>query len=247
MGAILDKTAYETEIAVSTFDVDRYNRLKVSSILKFNQEIGELHLNDFGTTSNDMRENMGLSFIFTKIKMLIHTLPISGQKIKLTTWCSELKGVRFYRNYIISDENGRILTETKAEVAVLNLSDRKLVRPKEITGFEDFLYNTNLVNGCEKPQKLSIPDGESENFTRPIRFSDIDYNGHVNNTVYADIALDCLDENTLKNPIKSFEINYINEVLPDETLDLAVSTDQNSKIILGTTKTNQSFIARVEF
>ncbi len=246
MGAILEKTAYETEMAVSTFDVDRYNRLKISSILKYNQEIGEIHINEFGTSSNKMRDE-GLSFIFTKIKILIHSLPISEQKIKLTTWCSELKGVRFYRNYIISDENGQILTETKAELAVLNLAERKIVRPSEIKGFNDFLYNTDLINGCEKPQKLPVPENFEKTLLRQTKFSDIDYNGHINNTVYADISLDCLDYDTLKNPIKEFEINYINEVLPDETLELSVANDENAKIILGTTNTHQSFIARVKF
>ncbi len=246
MGAILDKTAYEMKIAVSSFEVDRYNRLKISSLLKFQQEIGERHLNEFGTNSHKMRDDEGKSFIFTKIKIIVHRLPKAQDEVTLTTWCSELKGIRFYRNYILRDEKGELLTETKAEVTVIDLVTRKLVRPNEIDGFEGFLYNTDLQNGCDKPQKLSVPEGEFIKTSRPIHFSDIDYNGHVNNTVYACIVLDCLDPETLKKDIKGFEINYVSEILPNETLELLVVNKETEKVVVGNTATNQSFIARVE-
>ncbi len=246
MGAILNKTAYEWEITVSSFDVDRYNRLKLSSLLKYHQEIGERHLNVFGTYSDEMRKNQNLSFIFTKIKVIIHKLPKSEDKIKITTWCSELKGIRFYRNYILKDENGNLLTETKAEVTVIDLKERKLVRPSAILGFEDFLYNTELINGCEKPTKLDIPQNMEKIILREIRFSDIDYNGHVNNTIYADITLDCLDENMLEKKIKGFEINFVNEVLPEERLQLNVSSDQSTKTVAGFVDDRHCFTAKVE-
>jgi hypothetical protein len=61
MGCILEKTAYERNITVSNLDVDRYNRLKLSSLLMFHQEIGEIHLNEFGTTSDYMQNELGLA------------------------------------------------------------------------------------------------------------------------------------------------------------------------------------------
>ena len=247
MGCILDKTAYEWEIMVNSFDVDRYNRLKLSSLLKFHQEIGERHLNEFGTSSDYMINDLNLAFIFTKIKVAVTRLPSQAEKVKLTTWCSELKGIRFYRNYRLQAENGDILTETKAEVIVIDLKDRKPVRPNSITGFEDFLYNTELENSCEKPQKLSVPDKICKTIIRPIRFSDIDRNGHVNNTIYADISLDCLEDEALKQSIKSFEINFINEVLPNENLELSVFKENNEFFILGKTSENHSFTSKITF
>ncbi len=247
MGCILEKTAYEWELAVNNFDVDRFNRLRLSALLKLHQEIGERHLNEFGTRSADLRKKQGLAFVFTKIKVIIHKLPKSEDKIKITTWCSELKGIRFYRNYILRDENGNLLTETKAEVTVIDLKERKLVRPSEIKGFDDFLYNFDLQNGCDKPTKLAFPETAEGVFTRETRFSDIDYNGHINNTVYADIVLDCLDSETLKKDIKGFEINYVSEVLPHETLEISVASEENTKLFSGSTQDRHCFTAKVVF
>ncbi len=247
MGCILEKTAYEWNITVGNLDVDRYNRLKLSSLLMFHQEIGEIHLNEFGTTSDYMQNELGLAFIFTKIKVKIHRLPVLNEKVKLTTWCSELKGIRFYRNYRLEAENGEFLTESKAEVICLDLKNRKPVRPNLITGFDDFLYNSELENSCEKPQKLSVPDGNCIFSTRPIEKSDIDRNGHVNNTIYAQISVDCLLENELKLPLKSFEINYINEVFLGEKINLKIFDEPDEKFILGEVSNLVSFTSKLIF
>lgn len=247
MGCILDKTAYEWETTVTSFEVDMFDRMKLSALMKRHQEIGERHLNEFGTTSEQMRNEQNLSFIFTKINILVHRLPRSEEKVTVRTWCSALKGVRFTRNYVLIDRDGEILTETKAEVTTLDLTTRRIVRPTEINGYDGFLYNDELENHAEYPQKIKPTDGETAVFSRPVRFSDIDYNGHVNNTVYADMALDCLDEKTLRNPIKGFEINFVNEVLPQETVEISVSEDVEGYTFFGNVGEKQSFAAKLKF
>lgn len=245
MGCILDKTAFEWPTVVTSFEVDMFDRLKLSALLKRHQEIGEMHLNEFGTTSEQMRREQNLSFIFTKVNVLVHRLPKSGESIVIRTWCSALKGVRFTRNYVVFDQNGRILTETKAEVTVLDLETRKIVRPTEIKGFSDFLYNDQLPNGAEYPSKIRADESVGEVYIRPVRFSDIDYNGHVNNTVYADMALDCLSNERLKAPIKGFEINFVNEVLPNETVKITLASVDNGFVFQGNVDDRQSFTARL--
>ena len=244
MACILDKTAYEWQTSITSFEVDMFDRIKLSALMKRHQEIGEMHLNEFGTTSEQMRREQNLSFIFTKVNILVHRLPKSGENVVIRTWCSALKGVRFTRNYVVFDEKGQILTETKAEVTVLDLATRKIVRPTEINGFSDFLYNDQLENNAEYPAKIKMSGENAAVHTRPVRFSDIDYNGHVNNTVYADMALDCLSVETLKAAIKSFEINFVNEVLPDETLEISVTAD-DGYVFQGEVNGRVSFLARL--
>ncbi len=245
MGCILDKTAFEWATEVTSFEVDMFDRLKLSALLKRHQEIGEMHLNEFGTTSEQMRREQNLSFIFTKVNVLVHRLPRSREKIVIRTWCSALKGVRFTRNYVVFDELGQILTESKAEVTVLDLLTRKIVRPTEINGFADFLYNDQLPNNAEYPAKIKMLVENAVVHTRKIRFSDIDYNGHVNNTVYADMALDCLSPEVLKTAIKGFEINFVNEVLPEETLEISV-IEEDGFVFQGNVADRQSFLARLK-
>ncbi len=246
MGCILDKTAFEWQTVVTSFDVDMFNRLKLSSLMKLQQEVGGMHLYEFGTTAEGMRESQNLGFIFTKMNIKVHSLPKAQDKITLRTWCSGLKGVRFTRNYLVFDRLGNILTEAKVEVTTLDLESRKIVRPSQINGFSDFLYNDGLENGAEYPIKLAVPEDIATVYSRPIRFSDIDYNGHVNNTVYADMSLDCLDPEVLKQPIKGFEINFSSEVLPTETVSVAMAKCDGGYVFSGTAHDRQCFVAKLK-
>ena len=247
MGCILDKTAFEWEFHITSFDVDTFNRLKLSSLMKYQQEIGGMHLFEFGTTSSKMAKEQNLAFIFTKMSIAIQHLPKAQDKVVMRTWCSGLKGVRFTRNYLLFDENRNLLTAAKVEVTTLDLLTRKIVRPSEINGFSDFLYNDELENPADAPIKLTVPEGIESVYTRPVRFSDIDYNGHVNNTVYADMSLDCLSREALKASPKGFSINFVSEVLPDETVMVSAVETADGYTFVGTANDRQSFIAKLMF
>ncbi|MBO5913234.1 MAG: hypothetical protein J6Q76_07170 [Clostridia bacterium] len=247
MGCILDKTAFEWDFRVTSFDVDTFNRLRLSSLMKYQQEIGGMHLFEFGTTSERMAKEQNLAFIFTKMNIAIHQLPKAQDKVIMRTWCSGLKGVRFTRNYLLFDENRKLLTEAKVEVTTLDLKTRKIVRPNEINGFSDFLYNDELENMADAPTKLTVPDKLEAVYTRPVRFSDIDYNGHVNNTVYADMSLDCLTTEALKNPLKGFSINFVSEIMPDEAVTLSMAETDSGYTFVGAANDRQSFVARLIF
>lgn len=247
MGAIFDKTAYEWNTVITGFEVDMFDRLKLSALMKRHQEVGELHLNEFGTSSDIMRSEQNIAFVFTKVNIKVHDLPRSEEKVTIRTWCSSLKGVRFTRNYVMFGESGNVMTEAKGEVTTIDLVNRRIVRPTEINSFKNFLYNNELENSADYPQKLHFPENCAEKHQRRIHFSDIDYNGHVNNTVYADMVLDCLDLETLKKPIKGFEINFINEVLLSETLEIGVLQDGDERLFSGNVNDRNCFTARLAF
>lgn len=247
MGAILDKTAYEWETSVTCFEVDMFRLLRLSALMKLHQEVGELHLHEFGTDSNRMRDEQKLAFIFTKVAIKVHRMPLMEEKIRVRTWCSSLKGVRFTRNYAVLTPDDEVLTEAKGEVTTINLETRRIVRPREINGLENFLYNEELENSCEYPEKLSFPECEAKCFSRLARFSDIDFNGHVNNTVYADIVTDCLPISVSEKPLKGFTVNYVNELLMGEELKISAAEHDGVWSFVGETADRVCFTAEMSF
>ncbi len=247
MSAIFDNTAYEMNVKILP-EVCTSGKIKISQLMMLHQEIGEKHLNVFGTTSKEMREDQKLAFIFTKASILIHRLPSKNEEIVVRTWCSELKGVRFTRNYQTFDLNGSPLTEAKCEVTTIDLESRRIVRPTNIDRFDDFLYNNELENNCPAPQKIANFDNlylaKSINATEET----IDFNGHVNNTMYADFAISVLPDNVIKSNISKVDINFINEVMPHEIIDLYIAqTNQQCYVVSGKVGDKQSFLAQIEF
>lgn len=247
MGTILENTAYEMSMAVTCYDVDRYNRLKISALMKLHQEVGERHITAFGITSEELRNIYDIAFIFTRVRIKIHRLPKAEERITVRTWCSELKGVRFMRNYQLISENGEMLTESKGEVAAIKLSDRSIVRPRDQEAFNCFLYNFDLDNSCEKPSKLSVLHDGGSWFKRPVRFSDLDYNGHMNNTVYADVVFDHLPKEALQKPVTEFQINFLNEALVGETVLVGVNQTESGYEVSGCVGEKHCFSSKVSY
>lgn len=246
MGAILDNTAYEQHLSMSS-DRCSNGKIKLSELMKLHEKIGELHLNVFGSDSNELRNDHHVAFIFTKIAILVHRLPRENESIVLRTWCSGLKGVRFTRNYQSFDSDGNVLTESKCEMTIIDLKSRRIVRPISLPGFEGHLYNDEIENRCEAPKKIALPDDMTVIGTHRADDRDIDQNGHVNNTVYADIMTQFIPEEYSGSDIKSIEINYISEVLPHEEIKLSTSSCDGQVVFSGATDNRTVFSGVIRF
>lgn len=243
-----DNSYCEINKLITEESTDGSGRLRLSNLMKLHQEVSEQHLSVFGTPSDTLRNEFGIAFVFTKIRINIYRLPAAGERVTVKTWCSMLKGVRFTRNYRVTLQNsGELLTESKAEVTVIDLNTRKIIRPKDIKVFESFLYNDVIENGCAYPEKLPVSVDVAPQFSRHITASDIDWNGHVNNTVYADMVTDCIPEDRRNSALSCFEVNYSNEVKPNDTVQLALENNGRSITAVGCVGDKHSFTARLDF
>ena len=105
----------------------------------------------------------------------------------------------------------------------------KRIAVNEKTYPDDFDYCDELPFG---KKIIKISDFETSDVARSLepRFSDLDYNGHVNNAKYADFVLDTLvPREGIK--LKSFQIDYHKEIKPEETVLLhAFSEGDNVKL-----------------
>ena len=244
MGAILNNTAYEMKVSVDS-DLCKNGEIKISALMKLHEKIGELHLNVFGSKSDVLRTKHNVAFIFTKTAILIHRLPLENEEITLKTWCSELKGVRFTRNYQTFDSLGNPLTEAKCEMTTIDMVSRKIVRPSSIPGFDGFLYNDELANGCDSPKKIVLPETLMTAGVHKAEISDIDSNHHVNNTVYADILMDALPDSFKNAKAQSLEINFVSEVLEQEEIKVSTALENNEFFVLGVASDRECFRGKV--
>jgi hypothetical protein len=89
--------------------------------------------------------------------------------------------------------------------------------------------NDGLNALASGPVSLSARENLQKAGERKALYSDIDYNGHVNNVSYIKWIEDVLDPSI---PEKSgrmrFDINYLNEVLSGEAIDLLTTAIDGS-------------------
>src|SRR5690606_24512513 len=85
-----------------------------------------------------------------------------------------------------------------------------------------------------------------EAYEKVIGYSDIDFNGHLNNSKYVDFIMDCFPiKDHQEYDIQSIEVNFKNEALPGDDIVLWKDTshvDSNIIYIEGVKKQDKTLV-----
>ena len=118
------------------------------------------------------------------------------------------------------DAEGNLLFRSHAIWVLMDSNTRAMVLPGKSGVMVD---GTLRGNELAVPGSLSIK-GLSNTVSRAVRFSDLDRNGHMNNTRYLDWICDLLSARFhLEHPAKAFTICYMSEALEGQQLQLSWS------------------------
>lgn len=87
-------------------------------------------------------------------------------------------------------------------------------------------------------------------YIKIVGYSDIDVNGHLNNSKYIDFIMDCFSfENHKRYRVKSIQINYMNEALPDDAILICKDVskfDENIIYMEGIREKNNDIVFRAD-
>ena len=173
----------------SVTDVDLNYKLKPSFVLDCFQIIAEEHAMLLNAGYEYMKSNYNAYWVLSRIFVEIDKYPKYTEKLKFTTWPLEPKSIECIREYIIEQEDGKIIGKGKSMLLIVDADSHKLKPVKTINmlSLEKFKEETLQNYRLDKilPETLSESVYEAQ-----IRLSDIDINKHVNNAKYADYIFD---------------------------------------------------------
>ena len=208
---------------ICTYDASLGNKLRHNCILKYQQQAGEEHLKYFNLDYNTMAKD-DMAFIVTNTSICINRMPINDEIITLKTWNRGAKGAKFYRSYNWYSEDGELLIEGSTAFILMQLSTRKILRPDVFKS--DMPYDFDEQNSALTPKKIKLPDENTMTLCgeRKIKFSEIDANGHLNNSFYTDFVTDYIDMSNKE--IKKISIDFNGEAMQGDNIKI-YSTEQN--------------------
>ncbi|MBQ8345459.1 MAG: hypothetical protein IJY42_04235 [Clostridia bacterium] len=198
-------------------DTDAFRRVRPTQILVYMQETSNRHMAAMGKTLDALRDEDGLAFLLSRIRLELCAPLYMGEEITVETWTCESRGFGFLRYYRVL-RGEEVIAKAETVWALLRLSDRRLCRNDSV--------DLGFVND-EAPEVLSIPTRfrvpKTEELTlwgeRPIRYSDLDYNMHMNNTRYADMLCDYLPLDEV-GQIKGMSLAYLHEAGYGQTVSV---------------------------
>ncbi|HHW45649.1 MAG TPA: hypothetical protein GXX17_01900 [Clostridiales bacterium] len=238
---------YSDRMIIRSYDIDQSRQLRLSSLLKIQQEIGELHLRAIGLPHDFMVDELGLAFVFTRLNSVIYRRPRMGEEVKASTWCPGVRGLTFYRCYRLEDKEGNILIDSMASVVTVDAKEHKIKRPESIPCFSEFEYRPDIASTCQKPEKIKLPDTFDAEFTRQVMYSDTDFNMHLNNTVYADIICDYMPGGMAGKEIGFFSLSFISEAREGQVLKILAAKRDEGAYFAGECEGRRCFEAFCRF
>lgn len=182
------------------------------------------HAESGGISYMDM-QTKDQAWVLSRIRVEIDALPKWGDTVTIKTWIVDLQGsrsVRALEMYLGEKKLASALTFW----AVLNTKLRKsepLALPHE--HFEKYPDDVPTEHPFKKID-LSRPSQKVN--TRKVVLSDLDIVFHVNNVKYLEWCLDTIDyKPLLRQQLKSFDMNYLRELMPGDEAVLFMGTEEN--------------------
>ena len=243
MSEIIPKE-YKMSLTVTPNDVGEDGSIRLSAVLRYQQEAGECHLQTASMGWQAMIA-MGMVFVASRWRTAVHRLPALGESVTLTTWHRDRKGPRFFRCYEWRDAAGNVLIEGVMQFALVSVAEHRLLRGDEFMAMAPLPDNPRQVS-CGDPARFPvsgvIPVGEYR-----VRWSDMDRNGHMNNTHYADLMLDGLSADRLAGQPAQVDLHFAGECVMGDTLILSAAEEENVTTVTGDTARGRSFAARIRW
>jgi len=202
---------YEKNITVRYAETGVNGKIKPVSILNYFQDIAGEHTGVLGVSAFDLFPK-NLAWVVFRYQILILDYPRWKDQLHLRTWRSPVNNLYELRQYEVYDAKDNLLISSKSSWILTSISTKKPVR-----------LNKNLPpelmesNGQGIPNDLpDLPSITRHDITKSfnIRMHDLDFNQHVNNSVYVVWAIESIsDEIITSHRPKEIIVNYLGESL----------------------------------
>ena len=213
----MDKNFFESDkvfrkkYAVETYNTSYFQTIKISDLFKYLQEVASLHSESMKIGYEDLKVNLG-AWVLTKQLLEVIRLPRALEEVTIHTWSHKHNKIVATRNFVVTDKDNNVLVKVISDWVVLNLKKRRIIPLSKIN--LDYIQSFDYELFPDPLDKIVIDNKYLVNeFTKKVRFSDIDLNGHMNNTSYVDMVLDSIAEFfTKRHNLKLINTNFIQEV-----------------------------------
>lgn len=238
---------YETMVYFSQCNIDK--NLSLNSLLKLTSDAA---VEDFNVRnmSRDVLTEKGIAILVSRCSFRIHKYPVENQHVVLSTWEEKSEALQFVRAYELRSEDGEKLVSGISTWLLVDLNNRRLMPVKK---FDEMGMRTptdlKTEHDCLPCGKISLSENAKLLGERKIYYSDLDANGHTNNSRYAAFAVDALPPEYRGKVFTDFRINFSKEAMVDETLQIYADINDAEKkiVVVGKTSESVSFEAELQW
>ena len=213
----MQKTFDET-FTLRSRDCDLCNKWRPSAILESMQDAAGTHSMLLGCGRDELIRN-NMVWVLARCELHMDRYPCSGERITLHTFPTPTRLFFFPRYYIFTDEHGEMIGKAGTLWILLDIQTRHMLPPGDVAKL--IPDNRDLSVPMNLPATVGQLQGEEFITDYLPAYTDLDVNGHVNNTRYADILCNTLGIRTMAEyEPERIILNYNREIRPEHRVTL---------------------------
>ncbi|WP_461247909.1 acyl-[acyl-carrier-protein] thioesterase [Treponema sp. R6D11] len=201
--------------------IDKSDRLTLDAVFQFFQEAAICHAENLNVGREDMMRT-GQIWILSRMSVIVKRRPKYFENITVRSWPRGGEKLFALRDYDIRDKDGVPVVCARSGWIVLDVEKRRPIRPQSVMGGLPLNEGENALSPEDGAIAALEERGNLQKAAeRKARYTDLDFNGHVNNVRYIQWIEDALEPQLLENADRMrFDINYLNEILGGEDIDI---------------------------
>ena len=207
------------------------------------QDAAGRHAMELGIGFPDLAKKHQM-WIVSGLQYQVVDSPKMYDTVRIVTWPLPAPSVTCRREYRMETLDGKVLVKGTSDWAIVDADKRKLLRAREVYP-QGLSYCTDVsVEG--KMPRLKEFESTTDGVTFTPGYAQLDMNGHVNNTKYANLILDALVLET-EDTIKEFQIHYRKELLAYQPVTVYTQREGTTILAMGkNTDGELMFSGRIE-
>ena len=203
-------------------DVDFTLRASVGSIINYMLNVAgrDAHNKGFGV---EVLQGNSFTWVLSRLALEVKRQPEQYSDIEVDTWVNEFNRLTTTRNFRLH-KGEEVHAECVSQWCAIDMEKRQAV---DLNIFKD-IYGRALV---DEPSPIAAPARlrgitPYATMSRPVVYSDIDFNRHVNTLRYVDLIFDAMPLELIeKNKGMRLDIHFIAEAVYGDTLTVGYETE----------------------
>lgn len=197
--------SYTADYQIRTYEIDRNKKATVPALIQLMQETAMQNVIELKLSVWDL-EPYQISWVLMRKDMQLKSLPKLGDKITIYTRPTGFEKFFTYRDYVVYDTDNQVIMTAATTWLLMDTKERKM------TKIPDFIKKFNIEINDHLPRaKGKLPRFTQSDFERmhEVSWYDLDFNEHLNNTVFFQWMLeDVPDEVLLNKKLESLNVQF---------------------------------------
>jgi len=231
------------QLVAEPFHVDFTGHLTIGVLGNHLLNAAGFHSHDRGFGIDRLNEEH-YTWVLSRLALEMNDLPCQYEPFTIETWVENVYRLFTDRNFAVVNKEGKPIAYGRSVWAMINTETRKPVDLMAIHDGDIAGYICDKECPIEKPSRIKVSSQEPV-LELPVKYSDLDINGHVNSIRYIEHILDLFPvEVFMKKRVHRFEMAYVAETLANDRMAFYMDKVDDDHFDIEVRKNQQEVVCR---